>query len=157
MAENDKLTFEPQPIIRDFLKVDRLHRQCIDKKVSSLGYNLHRNQHAILMFLSHYNGLASQKDIAAGFGISAAAVANSVKVLESEGYIVRVTDASDSRRNLVSLTETGREIIHKTHTRFEEIDQKMLRGLSENEMETLTECMYKISANLKEILEEECL
>lgn len=155
MSEKDTLLFEPQPIIRDFLKVDRLHHQCIDKKVCSMGYNLHRNQHAVLMFLSHTDGPASQKDIAESFDISAAAVANTVKGLESAGYIARVTDSSDTRRNLVSLTDTGKKIIRETHSIFENVDRKMLIGLSDEEIDTFRSCLEKISGNLKEIYEEE--
>lgn len=155
MSDENTLRFEPLPIIREFFKVDRLHHQCIDKKVSSMGCNLHRNQHAILMFLSRSGSPASQKDIAESFDISAAAVANSVKILENAGYIARVTDSADSRRNLVSLTDEGKEIIRKTHTHFEEVDKRMLVGFSEEEVEIFRNCLVKIYANLKEFYEEE--
>lgn len=143
------------PVVRSFMKVDRLHHACCDMAVASMGSGLHRNQHRLLMYLAHHDGDISQKDIAAHFDVSPAAVANILKALEQQGYIERKADASDTRRNIVDITEKGNRILDETKDAFDNIDRQMTKGLSDKDIQVFFKCLDTMADNLKKIMEEE--
>lgn len=141
-----------------FRRTDRLHNRIFEKKVvTSLG--LHRSQHMLLMCLSENNGI-SQKELASRLKISPAAVAVTLNKLEKSGFIVRNESMSDGRQNSVILTEKAKRVIDKTHIIFTELDNVMVSGLTETELEIFAHCLKKMFANLEiaeqELFEGEC-
>ncbi len=135
-------------VVRKLVKVDRLHHSCVDARIDALGLSIHRNQHITLMFIAKKGMVASQKEIAENFGISAAAVANTLKALEKGGYIERKSDDDDTRRNLVSVTEKGMEIIELSRREFRRVDDAASKGLTAEEIKALNSALDKITANL---------
>ena len=130
-----------------FRRTDRLHRMIFEKKVvSRLG--LHRSQHMLLMCLSENNG-ASQKELAEKLKISPAAVAITLNKLENAGYIERLGSDSDGRQNSIVLTEKAKSIAEETRNIFKEIDNYMISGVSEFELEIFASCLKKMYFNLE--------
>ena len=104
MENNDNLTcldnidvIAIQKTIHAFISADILHRRSIEKWATDAG--MHRSQHRMLMYLNKCENTPAQKDLANHFDISPAAVAVTLKKLESDGYIERVKcqERSDSR------------------------------------------------------------
>lgn len=137
-----------QQLIKKMMHINRMHRRIIEKKVSKLG--LHRSQHMVLMYLARHSDGVSQKDIAEHFDISPAAVAVTLKKLETGGYIVRNSAEDDSRKNNVSFTEKGKEIADKSRKIFSEVDSAMTKTLSDDEYETINSCFEKMKQCLSE-------
>ena len=96
--------------IRMFRRVDTMLRRYLDRKVCHTG--VYPTQHRLLMEL-YRNPNCSQVGLAEKFDVSAAAIAVSLKKLEKGGYITRLADEADNRINQVSVTEKGKEVIHK--------------------------------------------
>ena len=142
------------PLIHKLMSVDRLHHACVDKSINSLGFDLHRTQHMTLMYLSDVGGAASQKEIADCFNVSPAAVATLLKQLEAKGYIERRQDSSDTRRNLVQVSEKGLEIVAKSQEKFLEVDSNMTKGLTAEELASLEIIIDKMTANMCEYAEK---
>lgn len=133
--------------VSQFIRLDRLHRAAIERQVGEIG--LHRSQHRLLMYLNRHEQTPSQAELARFLEISPPAVTNSLKRLETEGYIRRECSKEDSRNNIIRITDKGRTVLCDTRCRFNEVDQAMLGGLSDSEIElfcSLTEKMYN---NLK--------
>ena len=141
-------------LIRRLMSVDRLHHACVDKSINSLGFDLHRTQHMTLMYLSTVGGAASQKQIADQFNVSPAAVATLLKQLEAKGYVERRQDSSDTRRNLVQVSEKGLEVVEKSQKKFEEVDSSMIKGLSPEELSSLEIIIEKMTVNMREYAEK---
>lgn len=139
----------PDSVVLNFMQVDRLHHACCDAAISSMGSGLHRTQHGMLMLLSHCKGDLNQKDIAEHFNISAAAVANTLKSLEQDGYIERKADKVDNRKNIVNITEKGNKVLSETKDAFDNIDTVMLSGISEDDLLTFRKCLDTMAENLK--------
>ena len=142
------------PMVK-FIQVHKQHRACIDAEISKLGYGLHCSQHRMLRFLCENGGDISQKEIAAHFNVSAAAIAVTLKALEKEGYIKRVADEVDTRKNLVSITEKGKEVIKETKSVYSDVDTKMLEGISSEEMDVFAHCLDVMADNLDKMVEKE--
>ena len=135
--------------------IGRLHRRAVENKIGATG--VHKSQHMILMHLYRNNGDLSQKDIAKHFEISPAAVAVSLKKLESGGYIERTSVESDNRFNQINITKKGKELVEYSRKVFEEVDEKAFEGITDSERETLSILLDKITSNLKHFSgKEEC-
>ena len=124
-----------------FRRTDRQLRRCMEKKVNHTG--VYQSQHRLLMHLNHHPN-CSQVEIARELEISPAAVAVSLKKLESGGYITREITESDSRTHRVTITKKGRSVIEM----FWETEKAMFEGFSEEEMQSLQQFLERIYENL---------
>ena len=138
---------ERMETIHFLLSTARLHHALFERLIGK--YNLHRSQHRMLMYLSGQEQIPSQKQIADQFEISPAAVAVTLKKLESNGFIERVTSKSDNRFNEIRITEKGRDVVEKTIAYFSYIDDALFRDFSKDEVLQLRELVRRTSDNLK--------
>ena len=134
-------------------KVSMLHRYHIS--VALTGLKIYRGQPQILEYLLAH-GDCSQKELADHFKISPAAVATTLKKLESDGYIERnrCSDGKDSRINEISVTELGRTVAEDAEKYFRYVDKTTLDGFSDEEIETLISMLERMQDNLHKI--EDC-
>ena len=71
-----------------------------------------------------------------------------VQRLERDGWIRRTCDPTDRRRQLVWLTERSRDQMPRIGEDVERYRQESLRGLSQEETDTLSELLARMEANL---------
>jgi len=133
------------------IRSSRLHHRGIEKLFGDTG--LHRSQRMMLMFLSRKESIPSQREIADHFNISPACVARALKSMASEGYIIRTCDQDDQRRNHVSITEKGLQLITETRNSFEEFDKTAFVGFSEEEHDQLIALLSRMHENLQASVE----
>ena len=139
-------------LVWDIIKIAREHRKTVEKKICSLG--IHPSQHHVLMHVA-MNGACTQNQIAEAVGVSAAAMAVSLKKLEKGGYIEKRISESDGRSNLIALTVKGEEVVQQSKLMFDEVDQKMFEDLTEEQQNQLHEFMEQIINNLKTMEENQ--
>lgn len=135
-------------LIKKMKHINRIHHCTIERKVSEMG--LHRSQHMVLMYLVKHAQGVSQIEIAQNFDISPAAVAVTLKKLESCGYIERNTVQEDNRKNSVVFTQKGKDIVEKSKELFDSVDSKMLETITDEEYDILTKCFDKMLEALKQ-------
>lgn len=139
-----------EKLMRDTIMMIRrtegIFKKYLDRKVSYTG--VYPTQHRLLMELNLNPGM-SQIGLAEKFGVSAAAIAVSLKKLEKGGYILRLMDKEDNRVNQVSITEKGKEVIHKSIRIFQETDQAFFEGFQEEEIRQLLGYMERVYANME--------
>ncbi len=138
---------ERQAALNLFKCTNRLHLKVFDKCLGSM--NIRRSQHRILMYLARNGTAVSQKDIAAEFEISPAAVAVTLKKLEEGGFIERTAHENDNRYNSVSITDKGLEVVNATREAFFKVDMLMFDELSSDELQILSTCLAKMHNSLK--------
>ena len=139
-------------LVHEFIAASKLHHRAIENTVR--GMKIHHSGHRLLVYLSRCEIMPSQKEIAARFDISPAAVASSLKKLEKDGYITRKTDDGDTRLNRIAITEKGKAILDETRTLFEGVDERMLEGLSNEERTLLFSCLSRMKQNLTTLCED---
>ena len=105
-----------------------------------------------LVRISREEGNPSQKELAEKMELSTAAVAVSLKKLETGGYVARCADTDDSRINRVTVTEKGRLTVKKSHALFDALDTEMFAGVSEEEIDLCMTTMEKLMTNMKNAL-----
>lgn len=140
--------------MRKMMCVGWLHRTTFERNISKLG--IHHSQHYILVYIAKNKEIASQKMIAEHCGITPAAVARSLKTLETEGYIERANVENDSRFKKIVITDKGREIVKKTHQMFKEVDESLFADFSDEDIAAFNEYLDKMQARLAEKNEENC-
>ena len=134
-------------LIRKFIRTNRMHKELVDARVSTLG--LHRSQHMMLMCISRFEKEPTQREIAEHLEISPASAAETIKKLESSGFIARSCDKNDTRCNVINITDKGKKILADTHKIFESINEKTFEGLSEAETEAFVRCLSKMQENIE--------
>jgi len=74
-------------------------------------------------------------------------VSRAIKGLRNAGYLKRDIDGDDRRRAVLRLTESGADVFHALIPKVAEVEQQLLKGLSPQERETLTQLMEKVQNN----------
>ena len=130
---------------------DITHRKAIERWATDAG--MHRSQHRMLLYLSKKESSPSQKELAEKFDISPAAVAVTLKKLESDGYIERgkCSERADSRYNEIKITEQGRQATIQSRKYFQHVDTEAFRDFSDEELELVTSLLSRMQQNLRDI------
>ena len=139
-------------LVGDIMKINREHRKMIERRISSLG--IHPSQHHLLMHISR-KGPSIQTSIAEAMGVSASTIAVSLKKLEKGNYIEKRISPNDSRSNLIMLTKKGEDVVLQSQILFDEADELMFQGISEEGKEQLYCFMESIINNLLSVNEQE--
>ncbi len=127
----------------------RRHRCKCETEVKNL--NIHHSQHRILMHIAKFRkNPPTQVEIAQHFHISPAAVAVTLKKLESAGYIARCARSDDMRNNEVTLTDLGKKICKDTKDAFDAIDAEIFTGLNEADILQLKKYIDTMLNNISE-------
>ncbi len=95
----------------------------------------------------------TQKGLCSALRLSASTVTASVKSLERHGYVRRHADERDQRRNIVEITESGRETARACRRAFSDIDEAMYRGFSEDERRQISGLFARMAENLYSLRE----
>lgn len=142
-------------VIGKFIKTDRIHRQVVENIMTG-NCKIHRTQHHFLMYLAHSETAPSQKELAEHFNVSPASVAVTLKKLEAEGYINRESTEEDSRRNMITITPKGLDIVERSRTLFRMIDDCTIKDITDEELDALIRILEKMCNNLQTLNEKGC-
>lgn len=133
-----------------YRKVDNARRIALADAMSVSGFN-EPGQPFILFMLEHavpQGGLSAQRELSDHLGVSPATITASLKSLERQGYITRVSDESDMRRKRIMITSLGREVVQECIKAFRIVDDAMYLGFTEHEQELLMGFYKRIYKNL---------
>lgn len=92
--------------------------------------------------------MLSQRELAHMLRLSPATVAVSLQNMEKCGYVLREIDPADARRNLLSLTEKGKDAVEQCGNAFQAVDRQMLDGFTPEEREQLNGFFLRMLKNL---------
>ena len=90
----------------------------------------------------------AQRELADLLHVSPAAVANSLKSLERDGYIRREPWQKDARRNRVFLTSKGAAAVEACRDVFRRVSARMMAGFSPEELAQLARFQRRMLNNL---------
>lgn len=140
--------------MRKMMRISRLHRMLFERNISQMG--IHHSQHHLLMYIAKEGEITSQKEIAEKFGISPAAIARTLKSLESEGFVVRENLEDDGRYNRITITDKGKQIVENSHKMFQETDSSIFEDFSEDDLLEFNQLLDKMQSKLVSKNEEYC-
>ena len=125
--------------------VSRLPRTLFDKCLSPLGIT--RSQWWVLAFLSRNDGMP-QTDLALELDVGKVALGALIDRLEEGGFVKRMLDPNDRRVKRVVLTKQSAALIETLRDRNTLFNQKILAGISREDIEVTTETLRAMKHNL---------
>ena len=102
-----------------------------------------RSDFAVLAALEEYGAL-SQADLGRRLGLDRNEVSGIVTRLASGRYVDRQADPADRRRNVVTLTESGKRHLEEIQRHADAAQDELLAGLDPAERRQLNELLAKL-------------
>jgi DNA-binding MarR family transcriptional regulator len=88
-----------------------------------------------------------QSDLAGIMQIDKSAVMRHIDQLESKGMVQRVNDAIDRRKKYIVITDLGNEELKKCEAAQKFTTEKIMQGITDNEMSTFKQVLNKLKDN----------
>lgn len=89
-----------------------------------------------------------QKDIEKEFCITRSTASRVLSLMEEKGQVVRVRVPGDARLKKLVLTEKSRRFADMLHSVFDEIDDALIEGFTETELESFCGMIERMKANI---------
>lgn len=119
----------------------------IKARLKLYGINYPFEQLIVMKVIRDHNGPLVQQDIAEMMGKDKSVILRMVDALEHEGFIHRVVDANDRRRNILALTDTGNQLIERFLEIEKQVSVDLMEGLSADELNTFYKVIEQIKTN----------
>lgn len=94
--------------------------------------------------------LGNQRQLAEAVGIRGATLTHHLNAMEDSGLVARRRDPANRRIQQVELTEAGEAAFHAMRRAATAFDERLRRGVSEEELTVLTRVLDKLHANVAE-------
>lgn len=91
----------------------------------------------------------TMKQIAERLGVAVSTPTRTIDRLLEKGFVNRTVGKEDRRQLLIELTPKGKEFVQDVDEANLEITKKMLKGLSDEEIETFKKILSKICKNIE--------
>lgn len=91
-----------------------------------------------------------QKDIEKNFKIGKSSIAETLKMMEKKGFIIRQSVEGDARLKQVTLTDKGRECAKRMEQGRDDMERRICRGLTKEELDSFFQIIKKMKNNLLE-------
>ncbi len=89
-----------------------------------------------------------QRDLESFFKLRRSTISSLLGTLEKKELIQRCSVPHDARLKKLVLTPQGRQVGSQVHQLFTSLNQQMVRGLSQEELDTMHSILSKIEQNL---------
>lgn len=133
-------------------QMNQAHRAAVQSELNAAGLNQVGHPMLVSILQSAEEDpegqCQAQRELADLLHVSPAAVANSLKCLERDGYIRREPWARDARRNRVILTEKGAAAVEGCQEVFRRVSTRMMAGFSPEELHQLAQFQRRMIDNL---------
>ena len=110
---------------------------------------LSSGQPKVLEFLLEHDG-CMQKEIAHACSVEAASVTSLLNKMERDGLVQRKIPQDNRRVSQVWLTEAGRQKAQMVRDTFTRLEERLFKGFTSRERQSLLDMLQRIQENLKE-------
>ena len=93
----------------------------------------------------------TQEELTAAVCVDKAATTRAVQSLEKKGYLKRVQDTQDRRKNLLYPTQAAKELSALVRGELYDFDRRLTAGIEERELETVYNALLRMEQNLTEL------
>lgn len=126
-------------------EISKLFHDKMNQNSEKLGFKNGYRQ--ILRHLAHKDGI-TQIDLVRATHLKAPTISVTLKKMEEEELVRRVTDEKDQRQTHVYLTEKGREMERAFFGKILETEKILLHDISNEEKEMLCTILKKVRVNI---------
>ncbi|MGN0407401.1 MAG: MarR family winged helix-turn-helix transcriptional regulator [Bacteroides sp.] len=115
-------------------------------------YGMKRAELEILYYLSHCGSYNTSTDIHQQLLMNRGHISQAVDNLCRRNYIIAIPDKQDRRYVHYEISESANELIEELTRRRKEIDKQVIKGVSEEELETFCKVFEKMRKNMRELI-----
>lgn len=130
--------------------VSRLRRSALDRCLKPM--NVTRSQWWILAYLSRKDGM-TQSQLAEELDMGKVAIGGLIDRLEKSGLLRREADSNDRRVNRIFLEPKSKALIARMRKLSHQMNERILTGLENEELEAFAVTMGALKHNLLEFLQ----
>ena len=135
-----------------FRVLDKKHRAAIDLLLERKGIGNIGQPMLLCILAQQQDGtVESQKELARRLRVSPATVTVSLKSMERDGYVKKLSNAEDLRCKPITITEKGRRAARLIDDVFETLDHGMYRGFSPEDLSRIAGLYRRMIDNLDQI------
>jgi DNA-binding MarR family transcriptional regulator len=138
------------PVSLDIAMTLKTIEQAFRKNMSELPVEIPAEAFGILMITHFHQGII-QQDIAEMAKKDKSAVLRQIDVLENKGLVQRQADEHDRRKNLIFITDKGKEIVQTIVDKEHELLLLLLQGVTEQELEIFNKVLTVLKNNAGKI------
>ncbi|MBC7863486.1 MAG: MarR family transcriptional regulator [Bacteroidia bacterium] len=145
MERQKNITSDQFPIGRHMAILARMYYGALNKKLERLDIDRH---YSVLILLDGCDKNCSQKYISEQLLIDKASMVRIMDHLSEKGYIIRTVCATDRREHSIKLTEKAKRIVPKIKKATQELNEKILVGMSKEKKAGFYAALETIYFNL---------
>jgi len=119
-----------------------------NKHFVELGVDITIEQFGVLYFI-HRLQESIQQDLANLLDKDKSAILRTIDILERKGYVLRIPDKDDRRKNIIQSTDRAEEVIRRVLPSLAEYDSEILQGIEPDKVLVTIEVLSKIQQNIK--------
>ncbi|MFD6894615.1 MarR family winged helix-turn-helix transcriptional regulator [Rhodococcus sp. NPDC060086] len=143
-----ELDVRPIDVIGRITRIGSLALNRLDRELESS--RVGRTEFEVLSALARSDVPLRASEVTSVTGISGASTTKHTERLVKIGLVERQRLERDGRVVLLSLTDAGRELVERELPRRLESERQMLDGLSDDELDVLTELLQRIARNVED-------
>ena len=113
-------------------------------------YDVTPAQTHVLLYLHDHGGHSLQRELTGHMRVKPSTMNGVLDRMEEKGLVRRSISGRDARRRILTLTDKGEEEQAAFQQSYLDAEAAMVRGLSQEEQETLLSLLDRIIQNLKE-------
>ncbi|OAT66697.1 MarR family transcriptional regulator [Mycobacteroides immunogenum] len=119
-----------------------------ESSITARDWALNRPELDVLVVLRHRKGPVIARHVAEELGVSQAWVSRMLRKLEERGYVRREANANDRRAAIITMTDSGREVVDELFPERLRIEAEALAGLGD-ERASVIAALERLVATLK--------
>lgn len=143
-----ELDVGPMDVIGRITRIGSLALARLDRELEPS--NIGRTEFEVLCALARSTQPLRASEVTSVTGISGASTTKHTERLAKMGLLERLRLERDGRVVLLSLTETGRALVETELPRRLEGERLLLDGLSDDELDVLTDLLRRIARNVED-------
>lgn len=135
-----------------FSQIRKVYANEINKRFKE--ENLSPNEISILILLSNNASINTSNQLRLVLGVSKGLISRSIDSLEAKGLAMCKKDVADKRILRIQLTEKAKPLILRLEEEIGRINEELLAGISQQEINQMETTMMKILERFKDKEEE---
>lgn len=132
--------------------ISRMMGRQVSNSITAL--DLTSAQGFMLIYLTHYDGAASQRELEERFHLAHPTVSRILQRMEAKGFIECTTSEDDRRRKCVVATDKARQIEQQITHQMRVVEESMISGFTTEEVDMFHSFLDRILANITLSTEE---
>lgn len=144
--------------LQELKKIGHLIHLMVEREAKKRGFEFSAGpQGQVLRFLSHREKegkVTLIRDVEQELHISKSVASSLIKRMEKNGFIYLEPSPTDKRAKYVYLTDSVKANLNDMKQFFEEVEQSLVAGVSEEELSTFFKVMHQFYENMKKRSEE---